>query len=135
MTLKFECSLFMIHIYTNIQGILFRDYHKIQSLFFFIMLDLLTLSLQIILSLQISGSNKILCNIFSHKKSPDGLNQELKYVVLKKYMVLCLEYNKATDLLCILTQMGKLKKKKNLMLLIKGIFSIKSISPLHMNLK
>lgn len=51
-------------------------------------------------------------------------------------MILCLECIKSTDLLCVLTQMGTSKKKKNpLMLLIKGIFSIKSISTLHMNLK
>lgn len=60
----------------------------------------------------------------------------IKVCGFEEYMVLCLEYNKATDLLCILTQMGKLKKKKNKpYVLIKGIFSIKSISSLHMNLK
>lgn len=52
-------------------------------------------------------------------------------------MILCLEYIHPIDLLCVLNQMGRFfkKKKKPLMLLIKGIFSIKNISTLHMNLK
>lgn len=50
-------------------------------------------------------------------------------------MVLCIEYIPAIDLLCVLNKMGRFKFLKTLMLLIKGLFSIKNISTLHINLK